>query len=71
MPVLKQKLVKNAIPATSVEIETYMAAIGFIKKESGRFINDEYEVWDLVPRNVLRDRDGDLFIIDAELKTIQ
>ena len=27
----------------------------------------EYEVWDLVPRNVLRDKDGEVFIIDAEI----
>ncbi len=29
MPVFKQSLVKNARPATPIEIETYMAAIGF------------------------------------------
>ena len=68
MPVLKQLLVKDAIPATPVEIETYMAALGFIKKnDEGRYTNSEYEVWDLVPRNVLKDKDGDIFIIDAEI----
>ena len=52
-------------------IETYMAAIGFQKVNSeGRFINDSYEVWDLVPRNVLKDADGDLYVIDAEIKSI-
>ena len=73
MPVLQQKLVKDAVPATVVEIETYMAAIGFTKQnDKGRFANEEYAVWDLVPRNVLRDKDGDVFIIDAEIakKTI-
>ena len=68
MPVLQQRLVKDAIPATSIEIETYMAALGFIKKNyEGRYANGEYEVWDLVPRNVLKDKDGDIFIIDAEI----
>jgi len=68
MPVLQQKLVKDAVPATVVEIETYMAAIGFTKQnDKGRFANEEYAVWDLVPRNVLRDKDGDVFIIDAEI----
>ena len=68
MPVLQQQLVKDAAPATAIEIETYMAAIGFIKKNSeGRYANNEYEVWDLVPRNVLKDKDGDIFIIDAEI----
>ena len=45
-----------------------MAAIGFTKQnDKGRFANEEYAVWDLVPRNVLRDKDGDVFIIDAEI----
>jgi hypothetical protein len=68
MPVLQQKLIKNSVPATTIEIETYMAAIGFAKQnDKGRFANGEYEVWDLVPRNVLKDKDGDIFIIDAEI----
>jgi hypothetical protein len=68
MPVLQQRLVKDAVPATPVEIETYMAAIGFTKENNeGRYFNSDYKVWDLVPRNVLRDQDGDIFIIDAEI----
>ena len=71
MPVLRQRLVKNATPATSIEIETYMSAIGFTKlSDEGRFANVDYKVWDLVPRNVLRDKDGDIFIIDAEIAKI-
>ena len=71
MPVLQQRLVKDAVPATSVEIETYMAALGFVKMNNeGRFANSEYEVWDLVPRNVLKDADGDIFIIDAEIRRL-
>ena len=68
MPVLRQRLVKNATPATSIEIDTYMAALGFNKKASGRFENAQYKAWDLVPRNVLKDAEGDIFIIDAEIK---
>ena len=68
MPVLQQRLVKDAVPATAIEIETYMSAIGFTKQNNeGRFSNDEFVVWDLVPRNVLRDKEGDIFIIDAEI----
>ena len=68
MPVLRQRLIKDAVPATAIEIETYMAAIGFTKlNDEGRYANDEYVVWDMVPRNVLRDKDGDIFIIDAEI----
>ena len=69
MPVLQQDLVKDAQPATPIEIETYMAAIGFTKKNNeGRFANNIYEVWDLVPRNVLKDKDGDIYVVDAEIK---
>ena len=54
--------------ASSVEIDTYMAAIGFIKKDAqGRFENQNYEVWDLLPRNVLKDAEGDIYIIDVEI----
>ena len=69
MPVLRQDLVKNARPATQIMIDTYMAAIGFTKvNENGRFANGEFEVWDLVPRNVLQDCDGDIYVVDAEIK---
>lgn len=68
-PIFKQDLIKNAVPATTIEIETYMAAIGFTKENNeGSFSNDDYIVWDIVPRNVLKDVDGDLYVIDAEIK---
>ena len=71
MPVFKQSLVKNARPATPIEIETYMAAIGFLKlNDKGRFSNDVYEVWDVVPLNVLKDEEGDIYIVDAEIKLL-
>lgn len=48
-----------------------MAALGFVKiDDKGRFSNEKYEVWDLVPRNVLKDREGDIFVIDAEIKLL-
>ena len=68
MPVLKQQLIKESVPATAIEIETYMAAIGFTKQnEKGKYANNEFIVWDLVSRNVLRDKDGDIYVIDAEI----
>ena len=40
MPVFVQRLVKDAVPATSIEIDTYMAALGFSKMGTeGRFNN--------------------------------
>ena len=69
MPILQQRLVKDATLATPIEIDTYMAALGFTKlNNEGRYANADFEVWDLVPRNVLKDRGGDIFIIDAEIK---
>ena len=68
MPVLQQRLVKDSVPATAIEIETYMAAIGFTKQnDEGKYANGEFIVWDLVSRNVLRDKDGDIYVIDAEI----
>ena len=69
MPILQQRLVKEATLATPIEIDTYMAALGFTKlNNEGRYANTDFEVWDLVPRNVLKDEGGDIFIIDAEIK---
>lgn len=36
--------------------------------QDGRFRNSQYEVWDVVPRNVLVDDEGDIFVVDAEIK---
>lgn len=69
MPVFKQHLVRDARPATQIEIDTYMAALGFSKVNGeGRYSNGTYEVWDLLPRNVLKDESGDIFVVDAEVK---
>ena len=70
-PVIIQPRVADAHPATQIMIDTYMAALGFEKANTeGRFNNKIYEVWDLVPRNVLADADGDIFVVDAEIKLI-
>ena len=71
MPVLKQERICEAQPATQIMIDTYMSALGFEKEgKTGRFSNNQYVVWDLVPRNVLVDKDGDMFVVDAEIKTL-
>ena len=47
------------------------AALGFEETaQEGRFSNGVYEAWDLVPRNVLVGVDGDIFVVDAEIKHI-
>ena len=71
-PVIRQPRVADAHPATMVMIETYMAALGFEKSTNeGRFTNGRYEVWDVVPRNALVDAEGDIFVVDAEIKEIK
>lgn len=71
MPILKQAFVHDAVPATNIEIETYMAALGFARLEGkGHYTNKEYEVWDLFPRNVLKDNDGDMYVIDVEIRKL-
>ena len=71
-PVIIQPRVADAHPATQVMIDTYMAALGFEKTATeGRYSNNTYEVWDLVPRNVLVDAEGDIFVVDAEMKHIK
>jgi hypothetical protein len=52
-------------------IDTYMSALGFTKENSvGRYSNGTYLVWDVVPRNALVDSDGDIYVVDAEIKRI-
>ena len=34
----------------------------------GHYFNSSFIVWDLIPRNVLSDKDGDIFVVDAEIK---
>ena len=68
MPVLEQERICESQPATQIMIDTYMAALGFERDGGvGSFKNDKFRVWDLVPRNVLVDKDGDMYVIDAEI----
>ena len=68
MPVLEQERICEAEPATQIMIDTYMSALGFSKEgEEGRYSNGSYVVWDVVPRNVLVDSDGDMYVVDAEI----
>ena len=71
MPVLEQERICEAQPATQIMIDTYMSALGFEKEgDTGCFSNKEFKVWDVVPRNVLVDKDGDMYVVDAEIKRL-
>jgi hypothetical protein len=69
-PILRQDFILNEREATPIEIDMYMAAIGFQKISEAKYSNGVVEVSDLHPRNVLRDSEGDLYVIDAEFKKI-
>ena len=72
MPVLMQRRIRNAQPATQIMIDTYMSALGFTKEnDEGRYSNGTYVVWDVVPRNVLVDADGDMYVVDAEIRKVR
>lgn len=71
MPIFKQVFIPASTPPTQIEITTYMAALGFNTTEKvGCYINSMYKVWDVVPKNVLKDKDGDIFVIDAEIELL-
>ena len=69
-PILRQDFILNEREATPIEIDMYMAAIGFQKLSEAKYSNGVIEVSDLHPRNVLRDSEGDIYVIDAEFKKI-
>lgn len=71
--------IKNAIPyvqpiimqnyiigesSTQSEIDNYMKSIGFEKINEHTYTNDAHIISDLRPRNVLTNKNGDVFVID-------
>ena len=65
-PVLSQRIVEGARPASVPEIDTYMQNLGFKKTGDGRYTKGDYEVWDIVPKNVLVSPEGNVYVVDAE-----
>lgn len=67
-PVLQQRYIENATFATPKEIENYMEALGFERIGDAEYSNGNVVISDLRPRNVLKDGDGDIYVVDAEFK---
>jgi len=63
-PVTKQKYVANAIGASLEQIAEHMNLLGFEKKTDSKFSNGKIIVSDLLPRNVLINDKGSIYIID-------
>lgn len=63
-PILKQRYIPNAIKAVQQDIDCYMNSLGFEKINDHTFKNNKYIVSDLRPRNVLKDNNGIIYVID-------
>ncbi|MGM9798175.1 MAG: hypothetical protein ACI3ZY_11515 [Parabacteroides sp.] len=67
--VLLQDYVRAEREATPNEIQSYMENIGFITDYLDEYHNDEYEIFDAVPNNVLYGIDGQLYFIDTQIRS--
>ena len=66
--VLTQPSILAEREATEDEIAEYMEALGFEMDYIDEFHNDQYEVFDAVPNNVLYGIDKDLYFIDTQIR---
>ena len=66
--VLTQPYILAEREATEDEIAEYMEALGFEMDYIDEFHNDQYEVFDAVPNNVLSGIDKDLYFIDTKIR---
>lgn len=67
-PLLAQRYIENAESAAQSDIEKYMLSLGFSKINDWTYEYSNIIISDLKPKNVLKDADGDLYVIDAEIK---
>jgi hypothetical protein len=66
-PIVTQKYILGE-SATQDQIENSMLKIGFEKINEHTFKKDSFIVSDLRPRNVIKDSEGDIFVIDNIIK---
>jgi hypothetical protein len=65
--ILKQDLVKEAIQASAQEIIGFMRSLNFVRITDTSFSNSQYTVSDLYPRNVLKDNNGIIYVVDNNI----
>ena len=63
-PIVKQDYIPNAQQAVQEDIDNYMNNLGFDKINDHTFTNSEYTISDLRPRNVLKDANGTIYVVD-------
>ncbi len=66
--VLTQPFVQAKREANPDEIEKYMKSVGFVMDYPDEYHNDQYEIFDAVPNNVLFGKDGILYFIDTQIR---
>lgn len=66
-PVVRQKNINAERTATEQEIYSYMQKLGFAEKGDGEFSNSEYTIKDIKPKNVFVGKDGQVYVVDAEI----
>lgn len=66
--VLTQPYILAEREATEEEITLYMQALGFEMDYYDEYHNEDYEIFDVVPHNVLYGIDGDLYFIDTQIR---
>ncbi|WP_282136016.1 hypothetical protein [Seonamhaeicola maritimus] len=64
--VLKQDYIPGLVKSSFEEISVFMESLGFKQITIESYRNDKYVVYDLYPRNVLKDEKGTIFVVDAE-----
>ena len=68
-PIVKQRFVSDATFATKEQIDNYMQSLGLKStSKEGEYTNGEYVVSDVRPRNVLVSKQGNIYVIDADVK---
>ncbi|MCD8031136.1 MAG: hypothetical protein LUF85_10045 [Bacteroides sp.] len=66
--VLIQPYIPALREATPEEIIQCMEQLGFVTDYPDEFHNDEYEIFDAVPNNVLYGKDSRLYFIDTQIR---
>lgn len=68
--IFKQKYIPETTKAQEDEIKSYMESLGFEQRTPESYYNGEFLVYDLYPRNVLKDSNRTIYVVDAEFLKI-
>lgn len=69
-PIISQQYIKEVVHATPEEINHYMDLFGFTDSGPGKYTDGIIEIQDLFPRNVLTNKEGDFWVVDADFKVL-